>query len=67
MPDLLKALRAGRVLLIDGAMGTQLQRAGIRPGECYEAWNLTDPQFPKSRWWLADAPFVGFRIVLLPQ
>jgi formylglycine-generating enzyme required for sulfatase activity len=31
------------------------------------AWNQTDPQFPKSRWWLADAPFVGFRIVLLPQ
>jgi len=29
------------------------------------AWNETDPQFPKSRWWLADAPFVGFRIVLL--
>ena len=30
------------------------------------AWNETDPQFPKSRWWLADAPFVGFRLVLLP-
>jgi formylglycine-generating enzyme required for sulfatase activity len=29
------------------------------------AWNETDPQFPKSRWWLTDAPFVGFRIVLL--
>jgi formylglycine-generating enzyme required for sulfatase activity len=27
------------------------------------AWNETDPQFPKSRWWLTDAPFVGFRIV----
>jgi formylglycine-generating enzyme required for sulfatase activity len=30
------------------------------------AWNETDPQFPKSRWWLADAPFVGFRIVRAP-
>src|SRR5213079_3092462 len=30
------------------------------------AWNETDPQFPKSRWWLADAPFVGFRIVREP-
>ena len=29
-------------------------------------WNETDPQFPKSRWWLADAPFVGFRIVREP-
>ena len=24
-------------------MGTELQRAGIGPGECYEAWNLTHP------------------------
>jgi formylglycine-generating enzyme required for sulfatase activity len=27
------------------------------------AWNNSDPQIPKSKWWLADAPFVGFRIV----
>lgn len=26
-------------------------------------WNATDPQIPKSRWWLSDAPFAGFRIV----
>lgn len=26
-------------------------------------WNTTDPQNPKSRWWLSDAWFVGFRIV----
>lgn len=26
-------------------------------------WNVTDPQYPKSRWWLSDAPFVGFRVV----
>lgn len=26
-------------------------------------WNRRDPQIPKSRWWNADAPFVGFRIV----
>ncbi len=30
------------------------------------AWNATDPQLPKSRWWLPDAPFVGFRIVREP-
>jgi formylglycine-generating enzyme required for sulfatase activity len=28
-----------------------------------EGWNVTDPQNPKSKWWLADAPFVGFRLV----
>ena len=27
------------------------------------AWNASDPQIPKSQWWLADAPFVGFRVV----
>jgi len=26
-------------------------------------WNDSDPQFPKSIWWLADAGFIGFRIV----
>ena len=26
-------------------------------------WNRRDPQIPKSRWWNADAPFVGFRVV----
>ena len=28
-----------------------------------ESWNERDPQLPKSRWWLSDGPFVGFRIV----
>ena len=27
------------------------------------SWNETDPQLPKSRWWLSDAPFAGFRVV----
>lgn len=26
-------------------------------------WNRRDPQIPKSVWWNADAPFVGFRIL----
>ncbi len=26
-------------------------------------WNQRDPQIPKSRWWLTDAMFVGFRVV----
>jgi len=26
------------------------------------AWNQSDPNLPRSVWWLADAPFVGFRI-----
>lgn len=29
-------------------------------------WQETDPQIPKSRWWLADGRFVGFRVVCEP-
>jgi formylglycine-generating enzyme required for sulfatase activity len=25
-------------------------------------WNQRDPQIPKSRWWLTDAAYVGFRV-----
>src|SRR5262249_46721834 len=44
MAQLLDALRSGRVLLMDGAMGTELQRAGLRDGECGEAWNISHPE-----------------------
>lgn len=27
------------------------------------SWNMSDPQVPKSKWWLSDGPFVGFRVV----
>jgi 5-methyltetrahydrofolate--homocysteine methyltransferase len=40
---LLEALKH-RVLLGDGAMGTQLQQAGLPPGGCGEAWNLDAPE-----------------------
>jgi formylglycine-generating enzyme required for sulfatase activity len=36
-------------------------RAAQRP-----AWNANDPQVPKSRWWLSDAPFAGIRLVRIP-
>lgn len=29
-------------------------------------WQETDPQIPKSRWWLADGRFVGVRLVCEP-
>ncbi len=41
--NLLEALQ-DRVLLGDGAMGTQLQQAGLPPGGCGEAWNLDAPE-----------------------
>lgn len=44
MSRFLEALHSGRVLLMDGAMGTELQRAGLAPGACGELWNLTHPE-----------------------
>jgi 5-methyltetrahydrofolate--homocysteine methyltransferase len=40
--SLLDALKS-RVLLSDGAMGTQLQQAGLESGGCGEAWNVDHP------------------------
>jgi formylglycine-generating enzyme required for sulfatase activity len=37
-------------------------RSAARLGST-ENWKMRDPQFPKSKWWNTDAPFVGFRIV----
>ena len=33
-----------RIILLDGAMGTQLQARGLAPGELPETWNLTRPE-----------------------
>ncbi len=30
-------------------------------------WNGSDPQIPKSKWWLADGPMIGFRVVVEPE
>lgn len=39
----LDALHSGKVILMDGAMGTEILRAGAHDGECLELWNLTHP------------------------
>jgi len=45
MPErLLDALRRGATFVGDGGMGTELQRAGLEPGGCGDAWNLTHPE-----------------------
>src|SRR5665648_625196 len=31
-------------LLLDGAWGTELQALGLAPGDCPDAWNVTQPQ-----------------------
>ena len=42
MARILEAIQQ-RTLLCDGAMGTQLQQAGLEPGGCGEAWNVKYP------------------------
>lgn len=39
----------------------ELRSANRIPSEA--KWNQRDPQIPKSRWWLTDAAYVGFRVV----
>lgn len=43
----------------DGAAGVRCDSREVQS----RAWNASDPQIPKSKWWLADGPFVGFRLV----
>jgi len=41
--SLLDALASGQVIIGDGAMGTELQKAGLEPGGCGDEWNLVHP------------------------
>jgi formylglycine-generating enzyme required for sulfatase activity len=52
-----RSLRGGSFLDEAGAL-----RSSAR-GHSEPSWNRRDPQVPKSRWWLTDAMFAGFRIV----
>jgi len=44
MKNILERLKAGEVLVNDGAMGTQLMEMGLGAGECPELWNIKFPQ-----------------------
>ena len=44
MASLRERLGARRLLVADGAWGTQLQERGLAAGECPELWNATRPQ-----------------------
>lgn len=48
MSAFLDALRSGRVLLMDGAMGTELLRAGVSPDEGLEWCNIARPELVRS-------------------
>ena len=44
MTPLLERIQQGEILLADGAMGTLLLDAGLKPGGCPEALNLEQPE-----------------------
>ena len=52
-----RSVRGGSYL----STATELRSAARAHSE--PEWNRRDPQIPKSRWWLTDGMFVGFRIV----
>lgn len=44
MEDILKRIKAGEVLVADGAIGTMLIGKGFNSGECLESINLSQPE-----------------------
>jgi 5-methyltetrahydrofolate--homocysteine methyltransferase len=44
MINFLSSLNSKRILLCDGAMGTELQRRGLKVGDCPEEYNLSHPE-----------------------
>jgi 5-methyltetrahydrofolate--homocysteine methyltransferase len=46
--NLLKRIKAGEILISDGAMGTFLHAKGLQGGECPESWCVSHPQAVKE-------------------
>jgi formylglycine-generating enzyme required for sulfatase activity len=58
---------SGRPVVRGGSFRDPPERIGPMARAIREdSWNERDPQIPQSRWWMSDAPFVGFRIVREP-
>ena len=55
---------AGKPLIIGGSYRDAAAAVGPTKREADNPdWNASDPQFPKSVWWLADGGFIGLRVV----
>ena len=48
MQSLIKRIKAGQILVSDGAMGTALFEKGLNPGDCPEAMNLTNGEILRA-------------------
>ncbi len=54
----------GQGLVMGGSFLDSPQELGCATRvEESSSWNESDPQIPKGQWWLADASFIGFRVV----
>ena len=55
---------AGKFVLRGGSYSDKRERVSNTYRKLPSAaWNASDPQLPKSKWWLANGPFAGFRVV----
>jgi homocysteine S-methyltransferase len=48
MPDFRDALDSGRVILLDGAMGTEIYRRGVFINRCFDDLSRTDPNLVRE-------------------
>jgi homocysteine S-methyltransferase len=48
MPDFREALDSGRVILLDGAMGTEIYRRGVFINRCFDDLSRTDPNLVRE-------------------
>lgn len=54
----------GKPVLCGGTYRDKKENVGFGARALQQpSWNQTDPQNPKSPWWLSDGGFVGFRVV----
>ncbi|MEZ6196190.1 MAG: SUMF1/EgtB/PvdO family nonheme iron enzyme [Planctomycetota bacterium] len=55
--------RDGTAVLKGGSWQDDVEKLVVTGREAWrERWQMTDPQIPKSQWWLSDGPFAGMRL-----
>ena len=58
----------GEPLACGGSFMNKIEEVGCSARmEPSPKWQETDPQIPKSEFWLTDGPFMGFRVIRVPE
>jgi len=59
---------SGKPTIMGGSWQDKAEGCGCgAKAEFKPSWQKTDPQIPKSTWWLSDGQFLGFRVVCEPE